>query len=67
MPKSLFTAKHHRLIAQAIKESRSPGRVDEIDDELLMGILVATFRMDNPKFDAESFRIACGEQPAHSD
>jgi hypothetical protein len=65
MPKSLFTRRHYRFIAQAIKGSRSPSNI--IDGKLLIMVLVATLRMDNPRFDADAFRAACGEQPAHSD
>ena len=67
MPKSLFTSRHHITIATAIRESRAPSGHDEVDVKLLLGILIATFRMDNPKFDPGMFRMNCGDRSGDSD
>ena len=65
MPKSLFTAKHYRFIAKAIQDSRIDN--DTVSAYGLILILTTIFRLDNPRFDADAFRTACGEQPVHSD
>ena len=59
MPKSVFTARHYKLIAQAIKDSRSADS-NIIYADLLIGILITTFRLDNPRFNPDVFRDACG-------
>ena len=74
MPKSLFTTNHHKAIARVINDSRLP-KVNlitatsepDISPYWLVKMFVAMLRQDNPKLDEEAFRIACGEQPAHSD
>lgn len=67
MPKSLFIAKHHKFIAEAIKASRKPPNNLVIEAYILLAILCFSLKQDNPKFDPESFRYDCGEQPVHSD
>jgi len=67
MPKSLFTSKHHRLIAMVVRDSRLAGEPGLLATPNIVSMLCFLFRMDNPKFDPETFRTACGDKPAHSD
>lgn len=64
---SLFTAKHYRAIARAINDSRAPNHPENIDTRWLVKILITMFRLDNPRFDPEAFRVACGDKPEHPD
>lgn len=68
MPKSLFSSKHHRFLSEVINGSRyhtTPKETTSI--RWLVNLFCFALKWDNPKFDTEAFRIACGEQPVHSD
>jgi len=64
---STFYAKQYKAIAQAVKDSRMQSNPETVSLHWLIKILSTMFRMDNPRFDEEAFRIACGEKPEHSD
>ena len=63
---SLFYAKHYKAIAYAVNGSRLPREPESINAYWLVSLLSFMFRLDNPRFDAEAFRVACGEKPEHN-
>ena len=58
---SVFQAKHYKVIAKAIDESRMSKNPDLIHASHLVSILAFYFSQDNHHFNAQSFREACGE------
>ena len=64
---SLFSKKHYSLIARAIYESRESDDSNIIHAYWLVRMLSFAFKQDNPRFDADTFRVACGEKPEHFD
>jgi len=58
---STFTAKHYKIIAQAIDHSRSPSKAPFISAKYLVDYLTYCFKLDNPRFNESTFRTACGE------
>ena len=64
---SLFYARQYKAIASVIKESRDTNNYEFIRPIWLIKMLTVVFKHDNPRFDADAFRIACGEKPDHSD
>jgi len=54
----MFTAQHYKVISLAIKEV-SQGK-DTISRDGLVILLSYYFQLDNPRFNDEKFRIACG-------
>ena len=59
----LFRAEHYKVIARAIDTSRIPERPTLIRARQLIELLSYYFDLDNPRFNPDSFRKACGEQP----
>lgn len=64
---SLFSRKHYKAIARAVDDSRLSSSPDTITAHWLIKVLSVMFRLDNPRFNEETFRVACGEKPEHSD
>lgn len=64
---SLFHAKQYKVIAKAVNDSRTVDDSQFISVYWLLQILCFMFKLDNPRFDPETFRRACGEHPEHSD
>lgn len=66
MAKPKFQARHYEAIAAAIARTRQAsaiGRKKRSPEEtlhLLVCDLTGTFRNDNPNFDADRFKGACG-------
>ena len=60
----MFTCRHYKVIAQAINDSRkSENEPDSISAYWLIKMLSTIFKLDNSRFNADTFRKACGEQP----
>ena len=59
-----FNSAHYRIIAKAIRDSRSKARPDALLADRLIYLLSFHFSIDNPRFNAETFHKAC-EQPDH--
>ena len=67
---SVFHAKQYKAIAKVVNNSRGPTAITDpaiISPYWLVKMFVVMLRLDNPRFDEETFRIACGEKPEHSD
>lgn len=64
---SLFYAKQYKAIARAVNDSREYDYPTNIKAYWLVKILTIMFRNDNPRFNEDDFRVACGEKPEHTD
>jgi hypothetical protein len=60
---STFSRQHYKVIAQAIKDSRVEEQPNLIPARRLINLLSFHFKLDNPRFNADSFHKACGEKP----
>jgi hypothetical protein len=60
---STFNKQHYKVIAQAIRNARSSTEPSIIPASKLINLLSFHFKLDNPRFNADSFHKACGEKP----
>jgi len=59
----MFSKRHYKVIAQAIKDSRADESPQIIPARILINLLAFHFKLDNPRFNPDAFRKACGEEP----
>lgn len=58
----MFNKHHYLIIAKAIKFSRAKEQPNLIPAAGIIRLLSFQFSLDNPRFNAEAFRKACGEE-----
>ena len=54
-----FNRTHYRIIAKAIRDSRSSAGIDILLADRLVSLLSFHFSIDNPRFNASAFHKAC--------
>jgi len=62
---STFNKAHYKIIAQAIKDARSEMEVSVIPTKKIINLLSFYFNLDNPRFNEDAFRKACGDEQHH--
>jgi len=63
---SLFNSRHYRVVAMAVKMGRIPEAPHLIKAYNLIKLLSYYFKLDNPRFNEETFQKACDEKKEES-